>query len=113
LNGVKAYIATPEVDYPKDKVLLYLTDVWGFERINAKVQMNSVLSAFITFRRFLDDSFSPMTLLAMVSRLSPQIISTLTLTTQKLRGPKLGLMSGSRLMNVMLHALLLTKSFPL
>ncbi|KAJ7099938.1 dienelactone hydrolase endo-1,3,1,4-beta-D-glucanase [Mycena belliarum] len=29
LGGVECYIATPTVDYPKDKVVLFLTDVFG------------------------------------------------------------------------------------
>jgi len=37
LGGVKAYIATPSCDYPKDAVLLYLPDVFGLERPNAQV----------------------------------------------------------------------------
>ncbi|KXN86725.1 Protein AIM2 [Leucoagaricus sp. SymC.cos] len=34
VNGVKVYIATPKVDYPKDKALLFLTDVFGLDLIN-------------------------------------------------------------------------------
>ncbi|KAJ6605465.1 dienelactone hydrolase [Mycena vulgaris] len=29
IGGVKCYVATPTVDYPKDKVVLFLTDVFG------------------------------------------------------------------------------------
>ncbi|KAJ7837703.1 dienelactone hydrolase endo-1,3,1,4-beta-D-glucanase [Mycena leptocephala] len=29
IGGVQCYIATPNVDYPKDKVVLFLTDVFG------------------------------------------------------------------------------------
>lgn len=34
---MKVYVATPTQDYPKDKVLLYLTDVFGIELINHQV----------------------------------------------------------------------------
>ncbi|KAF7365719.1 Dienelactone hydrolase endo--beta-D-glucanase [Mycena venus] len=34
LGGVKCYIATPTVDYPKDKVLIYLTDAFGMGLVN-------------------------------------------------------------------------------
>jgi len=34
INGVNCYIATPTTDYPKDKVLLFLTDVFGPQLIN-------------------------------------------------------------------------------
>ncbi|KAJ7909412.1 Alpha/Beta hydrolase protein [Mycena leptocephala] len=34
LGGVKCYIATPTVEYPKDKVLLYLTDAFGLALSN-------------------------------------------------------------------------------
>ncbi|KII87467.1 hypothetical protein PLICRDRAFT_43106 [Plicaturopsis crispa FD-325 SS-3] len=34
IGGVKTYVATPSVDYPKDTVLLFLTDVFGLELNN-------------------------------------------------------------------------------
>ncbi|KAL0953651.1 hypothetical protein HGRIS_004854 [Hohenbuehelia grisea] len=37
LGGIKTYVATPELDYPKDKVLLYLTDIFGPELSNAQL----------------------------------------------------------------------------
>jgi hypothetical protein len=37
IGGVACYIATPTVDYPKDKVILFLPDVFGIQLINAKV----------------------------------------------------------------------------
>ncbi|KAI0698376.1 alpha/beta-hydrolase [Cytidiella melzeri] len=33
-DGIKAYVATPTVDYPKDKVLLYIPDVFGVQLPN-------------------------------------------------------------------------------
>ncbi|KAG2040097.1 hypothetical protein BDR03DRAFT_171801 [Suillus americanus] len=37
IHGVTCYVATPTVDYPKDKVILFLPDVFGIELFNAKV----------------------------------------------------------------------------
>ncbi|KAJ7624656.1 Alpha/Beta hydrolase protein [Roridomyces roridus] len=39
LGGVPCYVATPPsgVEYPKDKVLLFLTDAWGLELRNSKL----------------------------------------------------------------------------
>ncbi|KAG2142850.1 dienelactone hydrolase [Suillus bovinus] len=37
IDGVACYVATPTVDYPKDKVILFLPDVFGIELINAKL----------------------------------------------------------------------------
>ncbi|KAG1738862.1 Alpha/Beta hydrolase protein [Suillus paluster] len=37
IGGVPCYVATPAVDYPKDKVILFLPDVFGIELINAKL----------------------------------------------------------------------------
>lgn len=34
VGGVECYIATPSVEYPKDKVLLYLVDIFGVELPN-------------------------------------------------------------------------------
>ncbi|KAI0305247.1 alpha/beta-hydrolase [Multifurca ochricompacta] len=34
INGIKTYVATPQGDYPKDKAILYLTDVFGLELPN-------------------------------------------------------------------------------
>ncbi|KAJ3568986.1 hypothetical protein NP233_g5344 [Leucocoprinus birnbaumii] len=37
INGVDVYIATPTVDYPKDKAILYLPDAFGHQLINAQL----------------------------------------------------------------------------
>jgi hypothetical protein len=37
INGVDCYIATPTVEYPKEKVLLYLTDIFGFAFNNCRL----------------------------------------------------------------------------
>lgn len=37
IGGVECYVATPSVDYPKDKVILFLTDVFGIPLNNNKV----------------------------------------------------------------------------
>ncbi|KAJ7445857.1 dienelactone hydrolase endo-1,3,1,4-beta-D-glucanase [Mycena latifolia] len=37
IGGVACYVATPTVDYPKDKVLLFLTDVFGLELVNSRL----------------------------------------------------------------------------
>ncbi|KAL1674412.1 Alpha/Beta hydrolase protein [Schizophyllum commune] len=37
INGVDAYVATPEKDYPKEKVLLFLTDLFGIPLVNNKL----------------------------------------------------------------------------
>jgi len=38
IAGVPCYVATPTIDYPKDKVVLFLPDVFGIELINAQVR---------------------------------------------------------------------------
>ncbi|KAF8836963.1 alpha/beta-hydrolase [Paxillus ammoniavirescens] len=37
IDGVTCYIATPTVDYPRDKVVLFLPDIFGIELKNAKL----------------------------------------------------------------------------
>ncbi|PCH44450.1 alpha/beta-hydrolase [Wolfiporia cocos MD-104 SS10] len=37
IGGVECYVATPTGDYPKDKVILFLTDVFGIPLINNKL----------------------------------------------------------------------------
>lgn len=37
INSVKTYVATPTGDYPKDKAILFLPDVFGIELINSQV----------------------------------------------------------------------------
>ncbi|KAF8211096.1 dienelactone hydrolase [Mycena galopus ATCC 62051] len=37
IGGVECYVATPTVDYPKDKVVLFLTDVFGLALVNNKL----------------------------------------------------------------------------
>ena len=38
IGGVDTYVATPSGDYPKNKVILFLPDVFGPQLINAKVR---------------------------------------------------------------------------
>ncbi|KAJ7665611.1 alpha/beta-hydrolase [Mycena rosella] len=37
IGGIECYVATPTVDYPKDKALLFLTDAFGPHFINNKI----------------------------------------------------------------------------
>ncbi|KAF8207967.1 dienelactone hydrolase endo-1,3,1,4-beta-D-glucanase [Mycena galopus ATCC 62051] len=37
IGGIECYVATPAVDYPKDKVVLFLTDACGLPLINNKL----------------------------------------------------------------------------
>ncbi|KAJ7498070.1 dienelactone hydrolase [Mycena galericulata] len=37
IGGVACYVATPTVDYPKDKVILFLTDVYGIPLPNSRL----------------------------------------------------------------------------
>ncbi|KAI9458919.1 chlorocatechol-degradation protein [Lactarius psammicola] len=37
INGIKTYVATPKTDYPKDKAILYLPDVFGLELNNNRL----------------------------------------------------------------------------
>lgn len=37
INGIKTCVVSPKVDYPKDKVVLYLTDILGLEFPNNRV----------------------------------------------------------------------------
>jgi hypothetical protein len=41
IGGVRCYVATPETEYPKDKILLFLTDVFGVDRVNSQVRIFS------------------------------------------------------------------------
>jgi len=41
INGIKTYVATPKTDYPKDKAILYLPDVFGIELNNNLVGLSS------------------------------------------------------------------------
>ncbi|KAJ7147630.1 alpha beta-hydrolase [Mycena crocata] len=37
IGGVECYVATPTVDFPKDKAVLFLTDVFGLALVNNKL----------------------------------------------------------------------------
>ena len=39
IGGVETYVATPTVDYPKDKAILFLPDVFGPQLINNRVRL--------------------------------------------------------------------------
>jgi dienelactone hydrolase len=40
IAGVDVYVATPEQDYPKDKAILFLMDIFGLDLENNKVCAN-------------------------------------------------------------------------
>ncbi|EAU90115.1 dienelactone hydrolase [Coprinopsis cinerea okayama7 len=44
IGGVQSYVATPEGDYPKDKVILYLADVFGPQLPNAQTVIPDYLN---------------------------------------------------------------------
>ncbi|KIY44996.1 alpha/beta-hydrolase [Fistulina hepatica ATCC 64428] len=49
INGVECYVASPEIDYPKDKVVLFLPDVFGHLFINNQLVADSyALNGFKT-----------------------------------------------------------------
>ncbi|KAJ7237268.1 dienelactone hydrolase endo-1,3,1,4-beta-D-glucanase [Mycena haematopus] len=37
IGGIECYVATPTIDYPKDKVVLFLTDIFGLSLVNCKL----------------------------------------------------------------------------
>jgi hypothetical protein len=41
LGGVQCYVSTPGVEYPKDKIILFLHDALGLGFVNNKVQETS------------------------------------------------------------------------
>ncbi|KIP04970.1 hypothetical protein PHLGIDRAFT_25327 [Phlebiopsis gigantea 11061_1 CR5-6] len=43
IGGIHCYVATPQGDYPKDKVVLYLTDVLGIALVNNRTVMPDIL----------------------------------------------------------------------
>jgi hypothetical protein len=43
INGVRCYVASPKGDYAKDKVVLFLTDIFGLELINNRVRTRLLL----------------------------------------------------------------------
>jgi hypothetical protein len=45
IGGVDCYVAIPTMDYPKDKVILYISDVYGPQLINAQVRTSSAIPA--------------------------------------------------------------------
>ncbi|KAJ7114103.1 hypothetical protein C8R44DRAFT_796298 [Mycena epipterygia] len=56
IDGVKCYVATPTVDYPKDKVLLFLTDVFGLPLVNNQLLADAY--ALNGFKTVMPDLFS-------------------------------------------------------
>ncbi|KAH8833223.1 dienelactone hydrolase endo-1,3,1,4-beta-D-glucanase [Flagelloscypha sp. PMI_526] len=67
INGVTTYIATPNVDYPKDKAVLILTDAFGLPLVNNKLLADSF--AANGFYAVVPDIFNgdPVTMAALES----------------------------------------------
>ena len=71
IGGVHCYVATPDSDYPRDKIILYLTDGLGIPLVNNRVSntcYSSVVTQYDLPTCFY--SFSRTHLRKMVSRLS-------------------------------------------
>jgi hypothetical protein len=43
IGGVNSYVATPAGEYPKNKAILFLPDVFGPQLSNAQVRITSVI----------------------------------------------------------------------
>ncbi|KAJ3973674.1 dienelactone hydrolase endo-1,3,1,4-beta-D-glucanase [Lentinula raphanica] len=56
INGVNSYIATPSKDYPKDKVLIFLTDAFGPQLVNNRLLVDDF--AANGFKTVMPDIFS-------------------------------------------------------
>ena len=41
IGGIECYVATPTVDYSKDKVVIFISDVHGHVLVNAQVRISS------------------------------------------------------------------------
>lgn len=42
IGGVESYVATPAGDYAKDKVVLFLSDIYGPQLPNAQVSLSEI-----------------------------------------------------------------------
>ncbi|KAJ3985624.1 alpha/beta-hydrolase [Lentinula detonsa] len=50
IGGIDCYVGTPSVDYPKDKALLFLPDVFGMQLINNKLLVDDfAANGILTF----------------------------------------------------------------
>ncbi|KAJ3997862.1 dienelactone hydrolase [Lentinula boryana] len=50
IGGIDCYVGTPPVDYPKDKALLFLSDVFGMQLINNKLLVDDfAANGILTF----------------------------------------------------------------
>ena len=67
IGGVRCYVATPTVDYPKDKAILYLTDIFGIDLPNHQVRGEDLREAGPRLSRSVS-SYWPMTMRRMASR---------------------------------------------
>ena len=56
INGIKTYVATPTTDYPKNKAILYISDVFGLELQNNRVRRTRL--AIPGLRIFTDEAYS-------------------------------------------------------
>ncbi|KAJ3489189.1 hypothetical protein NLI96_g2310 [Meripilus lineatus] len=56
VGGIRTYVATPTVDYPKDKVLLYLTDIFGPDLLNHQLLADDF--AINGFKVYVPDLFN-------------------------------------------------------
>lgn len=77
IGGVESYVAIPTGDYPKDKVILFLSDVFGIPLINNKASLVP-LSHTDPISQKERCSFSPMTSRATATARSSQTSSRAT-----------------------------------
>ncbi|KAI0676103.1 alpha/beta-hydrolase [Trametes maxima] len=56
IGGIESYVAVPEGDYPKDKVVLFLSDIFGIPLVNNKLLVDDF--ARNGFRTIMPDLFN-------------------------------------------------------
>jgi hypothetical protein len=75
INGIQTYVATPKTDFPKDKAILYITDVYGLDLNNNQVPRARPVPPPGHHANHNPLSSFPTTLLATASRSMPRSFS--------------------------------------
>ena len=92
---MKSYVATPTIDYPKDKVLIYVPDIFGVQLVNHQVR-RSVLrhlklprcTAILTRARQTNSLFRMRSSLQTTTRATASRLSFLTSSRMRRRGTR-------------------------
>ena len=89
IGGVNSYVAVPSGDYPRDKAILFLTDVFGPQLVNNQVRSSIDVAGRSCYLTQIDHRFSSSLTILLLTAL--KLVALVTIRHSYCRGLQWGI----------------------